>query len=66
MLKNIHMLSCWKQIICFDYVLFVEYALFVKSLMVKNLILVLIIRRWLHYMCINNQFVPLFKGDILL
>ena len=31
-----------------------------------NLIFVLIIRCWLHNMCINNQFDPLFKGDILL
>ena len=29
-----------------------------------NLILVLIIRCWLHNMCINKQFDPLFKGDI--
>ena len=55
---------------------------FVKSLMVLcfcwfhgninwdksivNLILVLIIKCWLHNMCIKNQFDPLFKGDILL
>ena len=29
-----------------------------------NFILVLKIRCWLHSICINNQFDPLFKGDI--
>ena len=31
---------------------------------IVNLILVLIIKCWLHNMCITNQFDPLFKGDI--
>ena len=31
-----------------------------------NFILVLIISFWLHNMCIDNQLVPLFKGDSLL
>ena len=34
MFKIIHILSCWKEIGCFEYALFVEYAIFVKSLMV--------------------------------
>ena len=81
MLKISQILSCWKEIICFECALFVEYAIFVKSLMVwcfgchgnidwdnsfVYLILVLIIRCWLHNMCINNQFDPSFKGDIFL
>ena len=32
--KVIHILSCCKEIVCFEYALFVEYAIFVKSLMV--------------------------------
>ena len=35
MFKIIHILSCWKEIVCFEYALFVEYAIFVKSLMVR-------------------------------
>ena len=34
MLKIIHMMSLWKEIICFEYALFFEYAIFVKSLVV--------------------------------
>ena len=34
MFKIINILSCWKEIVCFEYALFDEYAIFVKSLMV--------------------------------
>ena len=79
MLIITYILSCWKEIICFDYALFVIYVAFVNvGLMIGchgdtnldhlfvNLILVLISRYWLHNMCINNQFDPLFTREILL
>ena len=28
MFKIMHILSCWKEIVCFEYALFVEYAIF--------------------------------------
>ena len=79
MLKIIHILSCWKEIICIEYAHFVEYDIFVKSLMVRcfgchgymswgnsfvKLILVLIIRCWFYNLCMNYQFDPLFREII--
>ena len=57
MLKIIHILSCLKEIICFEYALFVKHAnvdmmfgchgnMYLDNLFV-NLILVLITRYWL-------------------
>ena len=82
MLKIIHILLCWKEMVCFEYALFVKYGIYIKSLMVwcfcchgnmnrdnsfVNLILVLKTRCWLHNMYINNnQSYPLFRRDILL
>ena len=35
MFKINHILSCWKEIVCFEYALFVEYGMtFVKSMLI--------------------------------
>ena len=79
--ENYSFLSCWKEVVCIEYALFVEYAIFVKSLIIccfgchgnmnrdnsfVNFNLMLKIRCWLRNMCLNNQFDPLFRGDVLL